>query len=65
MADNILIPGEIQKATWVETPTEFLRKNNYLSEFSGDEEIIRSNLGVYSKEEVTNEVTSKADIIAG
>lgn len=57
MADSILTPGyqdNIQEPT-EETPnTQYLEKDNFLSEYSTDEEksIVRENLGVYPKNSV-------------
>ena len=67
MADSILTPGyqdNIQEPT-EETPnTQYLEKDNFLSEYSTDEEksIVRENLGVYPKNSVYTKLETDTDL---
>lgn len=61
MANTILTPGEENiEQTPVEQPTQYLEKDNYLSEFQTTEEkaVARENLDVYSKDSVYNKTES-------
>lgn len=57
MADSILTPGyqdPINEPTTTDEPNKYLEKDNYLSEYSTDEEksVVRENLNIPSKDSV-------------
>ena len=67
MADSILTPGyqdEVQEPVEETPTTQYLEKDNFLSEYSTDEEksIVRENLGVYPKTSVYTKLETDTDL---